>query len=159
AAATLSATTSSFGNAFASAQAGDTITLAAGSYGTFRGAMKSGEGVVKAAPGAAVSMALDFNPASHITLDAVTITHADIADSRTKNITIRNSDVPGQVTLRTGELQNANILLDRDVFRDWNKCSSCGEGRIWLPENTSQPSGITISGSEFRGGMSDGIQN
>lgn len=159
-AATPSATTSSLAAVFSGAQAGDTILLAAGDYGTFSGAMKSGEVTLKAAPGAAVSMALAFNPAANITIDGVTLTKVDIGNSATKNITVRNSDIPGQTTLRTGQLQNANILFDHNVHRDFNACGGCGpEGRIWLPENTSQPSGITIQNSEFRGGMSDGIQN
>jgi len=158
-AATLSATPASLSSVFSSAGSGDTIILGAGSYGTFRGALKSGEVTLKAQTGATVSMALDFDPASNITIDGVTLTSADLSDSATKNITVRNSDIPGQTTLRTGELQNANILFDHNVHRDYDKCSSCGEGRIWLPESTSQPSGITIQDSEFKGGLSDGILN
>jgi Concanavalin A-like lectin/glucanases superfamily/Right handed beta helix region len=160
AAATLNATPSDLPSVFASAQAGDTILLASGSYDTFRGAMKSREVTLRPATGAAVTMALDFDPASNITIDGVTLTDVEIADSRTKNITVRNSDIPGQTTFRTGELQNANILFDHNVHRDWNKCPSCGEGRIWLPERSeTEPSGITISNSEFKGGLSDAIQN
>jgi hypothetical protein len=158
-AATLNATPATLPSVFASAQPGDAIVLAAGGYGTFNGAMKAGEVTLRAQAGASVTMALDFDPAANITIDGVRLTDVEIGDSRTKNITVRNSDIPGQTTFRTGELQNANILFDHNVHRDWNKCSSCGEGRIWLPENTSQPSGITIQNSEFKGGLSDGIQN
>jgi hypothetical protein len=156
----LDADSSSLGSVFSAARAGDTIRLAAGDYGVFRGGEKSGEVTLRPAAGAAVTMALDFDPASNITIDGVTLTDVEIADSRTKNITVRNSDIPGQTTFRTGELQNANILFDHNVHRDWNKCPSCGEGRIWLPERSeTQPSGITISNSEFKGGLSDAIQN
>jgi hypothetical protein len=41
AAATLNATSSDLSSVFSSAQAGGTIRLASGSYGTFRGAMRS----------------------------------------------------------------------------------------------------------------------
>ncbi|HWC25815.1 MAG TPA: hypothetical protein VG474_04455 [Solirubrobacteraceae bacterium] len=41
-AAELSATPSTFAGVFSRAQAGDTIRLASGNYGTFRGALKSG---------------------------------------------------------------------------------------------------------------------
>jgi parallel beta helix pectate lyase-like protein len=159
AAATLSATPSNLSSKFSSTQAGDTVLLASGSYGTFSGAMKSGEVTLESAPGAAVTMALSFRPAANVTIDGVTLTEIEIADSRTKNITVRNSDIPGQTTLRTGELQNANILFDHNVHRDWDACSGCGEGRVWLPENSDRPSGITIQNSEFKGGLSDGIQN
>jgi hypothetical protein len=158
-AADLSATPSSLAGVFAAAQAGDTILLASGDYGTFTGAMKPGDVKLAEQPGANATMALNFNPATNITIDGLTLTAIDLADSRTKNITIRNSDIPGQTTLHTSQLQHANILLDHNVHHDWNKCSSCGEGRLWLPGDTNQPSGITIQNSEFRGGLSDGIQN
>jgi hypothetical protein len=155
----LSANPSNLASVFAGANAGDTIMLAGGSYGPFAGGMKPGVVTLKPAPGAAVTMQLSFKPAANITIDGVTLTQVDIGDSATKGITVRNSDIPGQTTFRTGELQNANILFDRNVHRDFDKCSSCGEGRIFLPDSTSLPSGITIQNSEFKGGLSDGIQN
>ncbi len=158
-AAELNAGPSNLGSVFGGAAGGDTILLASGNYGTFGGAMKGGEVTLKSAPGAAVTMRLDFNPASNITLDGLTLTEIEISGGSTRNITVRNADIPGQTTFRTGELQNANILFENNVHRDWNACSSCGEGRIFLPERTDQPSGITIQNSEFRGGLSDGIQN
>jgi hypothetical protein len=154
----LSATPSTLGSVFASARGGDTIQLAAGDYGTFRGAQKSGVVTLVAQSGAAVTMDLDFDPASNITIDGVKITDATLADSRTKNIIVRNSDIPGQVTFRTDELANANILFERNVHRDWDKCGDCAEGRVSLPAGSSQPTGITIRNSEFKGGLSDGIQ-
>ena len=157
--AALSANPSNLAGVFSSAKGGDTIRLAGGDYGVFRGAQKSGEVTLEAAPGAAVTMQLRFDPAANITIDGVTLTGIEIAGSATRNITVRNSDIRGQTTLRTGELQDANILLDHNVHRDWNACPGCGEGRIWLPESTSRPSGITIRNSEFKGGLSDAIQN
>jgi hypothetical protein len=156
----LGANPSNLGSVFAAARPGDTIRLEAGDYGVFHGGQKAGKVTLQPATGAAVAMQLSFNPASNITIDGVTLTNVEIADSRTKNITVRNSDIRGPTTFRTGELQNANILFDHNVHRDWNTCSSCGEGRIWLPERSeTTPSGITISNSEFKGGLSDGIQN
>jgi len=159
AAADLTATPANLPAVVSSAAAGDTILLAAGDYGTFSGAMKPGEVILRPQPGAAVSMQLKFAPAANITIDAITLTEIEIGDSATKNITVRNSDIPGQATLRTGELQNANILFDHNVHRDFDKCDDCGEGRVWLPEKTGQASGITIQNSEFKGGLSDGILN
>jgi hypothetical protein len=158
-AAQLRAGPSNLAGVFAGAGAGDTIVLSSGDYGVFRGAMKPGEVTLTPAPGEQVTMRLLFRPAANITIDGMRLESIEIADSRSKAITVRNSDVTGQTTLRTGELQDAGILLDRNVHRDWNACANCPEGRIWLPENTDRPSGITISNSEFRGGMSDGIQN
>jgi hypothetical protein len=154
-----SATPATLRSVFALAGAGDRILLASGDYGTFAGAMKSGEVTLTEQPGATATMALRFDPAANITIDGLTLTSVDIANGATKNITVRNSDVPGQTTLHTSQLRNANILFDTNVHRDFDTCSSCGEGRVWLPGQTPDPSGITIQNSEFRGGLSDGIQN
>jgi hypothetical protein len=161
AAATLQATPASLSNVFAAAQPGDTVALASGDYGRFSGAMKSGTVTIKPQPSATARMALNLSPATNITIDGLTLTEIEIGDSHTKNITIRNSDIPGQTKLRTGELVNANILLDHNVHHDFTVCANgCAEGRIWLPDRSeTQPTGITISNSEFRGGASDGIQN
>lgn len=159
-AATLTATPSNFASVLASAQGGDTILLAAGSYGTFTGALKSGVLTITPQSAATVTMALNFNPASNITIDGLTLTSVYMNDSRTKNITVRNSTITGQTTFRTGTLANANILFDSNVHAAWTPCSNCGEGRVFLPERTSQPSGITIQNSRFGlGGYADGIQN
>ena len=123
--------------------------------------MKSGEVTLRPAGGANVTIALHFYPAANVTVDGVqNITDAHLEGSQTKNITIRRSHFSGQAQLRTGSLQNANILLDGNVHGAWDKCDGCGEGRVWLPQRTSQPSGITIQNSRFGpGGDSDGIQN
>jgi Right handed beta helix region len=158
-AADLSATPGTLAGVFAAAQPGDRILLSAGDYGTFAGGIKPGMVTLSPQPGAAVTIRLDFRPAANITLENVTLQDAELANAATRNIVVRNSDIPGQVVLRTSELQNANIVFDNNVHRDWDKCATCGEGRIWLPGKTAAPSGITISNSEFRGGLSDGIQN
>jgi hypothetical protein len=144
---------------FGSAQAGDTILLSAGDYATFSGGVKPGLVTLRPQPGAAVTMRLNFRPAANIAIDGVTLLNVELGTSSTRNIIVRNSDIPGQTIFRTSELQNANVLFDNNVHRDWNKCGNCGEGRVWLPGKTGAPSGITIRNSEFRGGLSDGIQN
>ena len=155
------ATPSTLASVFAESGAGDTILLASGDYGVFRGAMKSGEVTLRAQPGAAASIELRFRPATNITIDGLTIRAIEIGGTATKSIVVRNSDIPGQTTIDTDEIQNAGILFERNVHRDWNKTDDCrcGEGRISIQGNSQQPSGITIQNSEFRGGMSDGIQN
>lgn len=160
-AAEYSATPSTFPTVFANAQAGDIILLASGDYGRFNGAMKSGEVVLRPQPGATPTMELYFSPARNITIDGLKLTDIIIGDSRTKNITVRNSDIPGQTVIRTSEIDNANILFDRNVHRDYSPCSDgCYDGRVTLPGSDNQAfSGVTIQNSEFTGGMADGIQN
>ena len=158
-AADLPATPTTLASAFNAAQPGDRILLASGSYGTFTGGMKSGMVTLTPAPGATASMALKFSPASNITIDGLTITDSEMSGAQTKNIVVRNSSFDhAQAIFRTGSLQNANILLDHNTHVGFVKCSGCGEGRVWFPEKTSQPAGITIENSYFAGGNSDGIQ-
>jgi hypothetical protein len=159
-AATLSATPSSFASVFSSAQAGDTILLASGSYGTFRGAMKTGRVTVTEAAGASASMRLELNPAANITIDGLDITGAYIGDARTKNITVSNSTFEGsRAHLRGSELVNANVLLQGNRHANVNVCTGCLDGRVHITGRTAQPSGITIRDSLFQGGSADGIQN
>jgi hypothetical protein len=155
------ATTANLTSTFSAANAGDVVCLATGSYGTFAPGMKGGMVTIQPESGASVTMAISINPATNITIDGIAdITDAYFDDSRTKNITIRNSYFSGQTQFRTANIANANILFDHNVHGPWNTCSGCAEARVWLPERTSQPSGITIQNSKFGpGGNSDGIQN
>ena len=152
------ATPSNLTTVFSNARANDTILLASGNYGTFRGGIKSGMVTLAPEPRADVTMELDFNPAANITITRVTITGGVITGSSTHDITIRSSNVPGQIWLDTRELQNSDVILANDDFHDWDTCSSCGEARVFLTGG-SQPSGVVIRESRFYGGLSDGIQN
>ena len=144
---------------FAAAQPGDTILLAGGSY-SFSGGVKPGEVTIRPQPGATASMRVDFRPAANITLDGLVITNLTIGGSGSKNITVRNSRFDrSQATLRTGELVNANILFEGNTHVGYVAGDGGGEGRIFLPEKTGQPAGVTIRNSLFEGGNSDGIQN
>jgi hypothetical protein len=147
-----------FSSVFNVARAGDVIRLASGDYGTFRGAMKPGKVTITRQPGAHVTMYVDFNPASNIAISGVTLRGGVITGADTRSITIRNSNVPGQIWLDTRELVNSGVTLANNVFHDWDTCSSCGEARVFLTGG-SQPSGVTIRDSRFYGGLSDGIQN
>jgi hypothetical protein len=159
-AADLHATPGNLATVFAGAQAGDTIQLASGDYGTFGAGIKDGWVTLTPEAGASPTMAVRFSPAAFVKLDGLTLRGVEIADARSHDLTIANSDVTGQVTLRTGELANANILLDGNRHANWDKCNNCGEGRVWLPGRTDQPSGVTIQNSQFGpGGTGDGIQN
>lgn len=159
-AATLGATPSSLASVFSSAQAGDTILLGSGSYGTFRGAMKSGRVTIAEAAGAIASMRLEFNPASNITIDGLDITGAYIAGGTTRNITVRNSVFNGsRVHLDGGSLVNSGVVLEGNRHVNVNVCSACLDARVHITNRTSQPSGITVRDSLFQGGSADGIQN
>jgi hypothetical protein len=152
-------TPSSFDSAVDSADPGDVLVLSSGAYGTFSGENKPGAVTIKAAPGANASMQLRFRSAANLVFDGLTFGDIEMSGS-THGITVRNSTITGQTVFRTGELQNANILFDHNVHPSWDKCDGCGEGRVFLPQKTSQPSGITIQNSRFGpGGDSDGIQN
>ncbi len=152
------ATPSNLTTVFSNARANDTILLASGDYGTFRGGIKPGMVTLAPEPQAHVTMELDFNPAANITITRVTITGGVITGSSTHDITIRSSNVPGQIWLDTRELQDSDVILSNDDFHDWDTCSSCGEARVFLTGG-SQPSGVVIRESRFYGGLSDGIQN
>lgn len=145
---------------FAQADAGETIELAAGQYGTFRGAMKLGTVVLKPAPGATVTIAVEFNPAANVTLEDLHITHLEIGDARSHDIVVRDSRFDrAQAIIRTGELSDAGILFERNVHDGYVKCQGCYEGRLHLVGRTGRTSGVTIRDSVFAGGNSDGIQN
>jgi HYR domain-containing protein/parallel beta helix pectate lyase-like protein len=156
----LTATPANLSAVFGSAAPGDRILLASGDYGTFTGGLKDGTVTLTPAAGATASMAIEFNPASNVDIDGVTITDALIADARTKNITIENSTFDrSQAVVRTGELSNANIMLDHNLHVGYDKCGTCAEGRVELVDHNDDPSGVTIQNSVFAGGNSDGIQN
>lgn len=158
-AATLRATPATLPSVVRRARAGDRVRLAPGDYGTFRGARKlRGRVRLIGPPDRGARIRLEFMGAAKLTLSRLTITGAELR-GRTRDITVRNSTIPGQVVLRTGELRRANILFERNLHRGWDACRGCGEGRVFLPERTGSPSGITIRRSEFSGGMSDGILN
>ena len=160
-AAELSATPSTFAGVFSGAQAGDTIRLASGNYGTFRGALKSGMVTIAPHSGATATMALRLNPAANITLDGLKITDALIAGTATKNLVVRNSDFDGaRVTFRGDHLVNANVLFDNNVHSNVDVCSGCSDARVHIAErNDAGPNGITIRNSRFYGGSADGILN
>jgi hypothetical protein len=161
-AATTNATTSTFASVFASAQSGDTVALASGSYGTFKGANKSGLVTIQSQAGATASMAVNLTAATNIALDGLTVTSLDISGSGTRNITIRNSRFTGQAVVTTTSMNANNILLDHNTHDGISVCSGCQEGRVqvsWPGGPGTVSAGVTVSNSHFgSGGCSDGIQ-
>jgi hypothetical protein len=157
-AADLPATPATLSGVLAAAQGGDVIHLAAGSYGNFGGAAKAGRVTLVPQPGAAVTMGVDFTPASNITLSGMTITGGSLSGAR--DITIANSTFTETLNI-VSSVANANILIDHNTFNNISPCSSCPEGRVTVTapgSNPPGPSGVTISNSTFSGGNSDGVQ-
>src|SRR4051812_19995301 len=86
-AAVRTATPATLDGVFGSAQPGDVIELAAGNYGQFNGGQKGGTVTLRPQPGAAVTMALQFDGASNIRVEGVTVTALGITDG-THDITV-----------------------------------------------------------------------
>jgi Big-like domain-containing protein/parallel beta helix pectate lyase-like protein len=156
-AADLHATPANLTSVFASAQGGDVIHLAAGSYSQFNGGAKSGRVTLVPEPGASVSMSLGSSP-SNITVSGMTIPGGTLRGAH--DITIANSTFTDTLNI-VSMVANANIVVDHDVFNNISPCGSCPEGRVTVTTDGSRPpgpSGVTISNSVFSGGNSDGVQ-
>lgn len=153
------ATPETFERVFKSANAGDTIALAGGSYGTFTGAQKSGPVTVTAEEGARVRMAVAFDGAANITIDGLTLTGMDLT-GETRDVTIRNARFTGMSLINAESMTDAGIVLERDTFAGIDKCDGCYEGRLTITGDSGAPAGIVVRDSTFGpGGLSDGILN
>lgn len=158
----LEATPSSFAAQVSAAVAGQTVCLASGSYGTWKGTAKAI--TVTAASGASPTMTVNFGSGdSGFTLSGMGGMSGDITTGA-HDITI--SDSAFTDTLDINGVANANILLDHDSFNDQNMNSTCTNepARLHLSYGSTTPSGVTVENSEFvdpPGGLSnpkDGIQ-
>jgi hypothetical protein len=158
-AATLSASPSTLSSVFASAQAGDTIALASGNYGTFAGGAKSGMVTLRPQAGATASMSPNFNGATFIRLDGLTINGIDVG-GRSHDISLINSSVTSSSTVDASTMVNANIVFDNDTFYNIDACDTCYEGRLTVRgNNNTAPVGVSIVNSHFgNAGGSDGVQ-
>jgi hypothetical protein len=156
-AADLHATTASFSSVYASAKGGDTVYLAAGNYGSFAGSSKTSLVTIKPESGAAATMSINFNGATNVRVDGLTISGATVQGT-TKNVAIANSRFTGPTVVRTNQMANANVVFDGNTYADLNP-SGDYEGRITLPGDGPSTSGVVIENSLFTGGLSDGIQN
>jgi Bacterial Ig domain/Bacterial Ig-like domain/Right handed beta helix region len=153
-AADIHATPSTFASAVSSAQAGDRILLATGSYGTWSGTNKAI--TVKNEDGATPTMKFAFGSGdSGFTLDGMSGMSGDI-DSGANHITIKNSAFNDTTTIQG--VTNGAILFDHDTFNNINATNGGPPARIWLPGSTPHPSGVTVQNSQLIGGSTDGIQ-
>lgn len=144
-AATLHATPSTFASVYASAQGGDTVLLASGSYGSFSGAAKTGMVTVDEESGASASF-------SGSTFSAV------------RNLTLKNVTYTGSICINPpGPGTKMNLILDG--LNMGNVGQGCGEGRITIRGGGGGTSAIDGNGVQIKntvfgpGGCSDGIQD
>jgi hypothetical protein len=142
---------------FDAAKGGQTICLAAGSYGTFPAGPKPATVTVRSRSGQSASMALAFDKADNVKVDSVTVTGADIG-AASRNVTVSHSRFTGLAAIHVGRVANSNILFDHNTHVDIDTCRSCFSGRVHVDPVGQQPSGVTISNSLFDGGNSDGIR-
>jgi hypothetical protein len=139
-AAELHATPSTFASMFSQAQAGDTVYLASGSYGSFNGGSKSGMVTVAADSGASPTMS------------------GGSFGSSVRNITIRGVTFTGPVEVSPGS-SPMNLVFDGDTWG--NVGHSIHEGRLSIVGGGSASgNGVQVKNSTFGpGGCSDGIQD
>ena len=139
------------------AEAGAKICLAAGDYGKFGGAVKSGMVTVAAEPGARVTMSLVFDGTQNLVLSGMRI-EGGLISGDTRDIVIRDSTFTSPTTI--DGLANANVVFDHDTFNDMNVTGERHTpARLHFSYNSPTPSGVTIRNSLLAGGDADGIQS
>ena len=139
------------------ARKGDTICLAAGNYGTFRGAAKPGMVTIRPKPGARARMALDLDGAMNLRIEKMTIPSATIRGAA-RNITIADSRFTGITVVNADQMADAGILFDGNTHSNIDTCKTCFQGRLTVEGDSGKPSGVTIRDSLFSGGNSDGVR-
>jgi hypothetical protein len=150
------ATPGSLGHVLSAAHAGDRICLAAGDYGTFRGAAKPGTVTLSGDRRRSARMTLELSGARGLVLEHLRIRGGALTGD-TRNILIRHSTFSAPTTI--DGLANANVHFDHDTFNDMNVLNvRATPARIHLAYASGTPSGVTISRSLFAGGDADGIQ-
>lgn len=145
---------------FGAASAGQTICLAAGDYGTFKGASKPGPVTIRSQDGTTATIAVELTGVSNITLDALTIKDLYF-DKAVRDVTVRNSRFTGFAYIDAANMRNAAIVFDTNTHIDINMPSErTPPGRIHIDGDETNPdaASIVIRNSLFRGGTSDGIR-
>jgi hypothetical protein len=142
---------------FAAANPGQTVCLAAGRYGTFRGGTKPGAVAVRARPGDAVSIAVDFNPAVNVRVEGVTVRTAFVGGP-SRDVTLARSRFTGLAAVNVDQMADANVVFDRNTHADIDTCATCRQGRVHVEGDSGSPSGVVIRNSVFSGGNSDGVR-
>ena len=159
-AADLNATPSTLSSVYASAQGGDVIHLAAGSYGNFAGGSKASVVTLVAQPGATATISPNLGSGvSNLRFDGLTID--GVYTNGARNVAFVNSKFTGLVRVDTpANVSAANILFDHDTFDGLSATATSYEGRLTVRGyDNSAPVGVKITNSHFgNGGCSDGVQ-
>lgn len=146
----------------AAAADGQTICLADGNYGTWKGVDKAV--TLRSANGQNASMALQIGMnAARFSLESVTILYNGNASSTINgpahDITIRDSQFTGQVEVN--DTQNANILFENDSFPFKNAVSDPARLQVSCTSTAfcdkHVPAGVTVRDSYLTGGDADGL--
>jgi hypothetical protein len=155
----LHATPGNLASVLASARGGETIRLASGDYGTFKGAAKRSTVTIAPERAAKVTMEVQFTSAAHLRLDGLTIRGAEL-HAGTHDVTIARSRFTRAALVDAVGMVRAGIVFDGDVFSGIDVCAHCFEGRLTVHGSDAQrPVGVTVQNSLFNGGgNSDGIQ-
>jgi len=174
---TYNATTSTFSSVLSSAQSGQTICLAAGSYGTFSGGIaKSSPGVmITAASGVTASMSLflcNNTTTSWLIFDNIRIVGGDVCHPTT-NIMIQNSTLTDELQFwqngnnnrcsNCSKMNNENFNINTSTLNMAdNPVNANDNGRLsfWGSSNGSAdgPAGIVAMNSVFAYNCDDGMQ-
>jgi hypothetical protein len=138
-------------SAFRAARPGETVCVADGSYGTFRGGTKPGLVNVRAQPGASPSLSLEFNGANNVRIEDMTI-KGGVLSGGTRNVTIANSRFTG-ILVVDQETPHPNIVLDHNTHNNIPGAADDYTSRVHL-----DAPGVVVKNSLFSGGSSDGIR-
>lgn len=137
---------------FRSAKAGQTVCLASGSYGTFRGGAKSGTVTVRPQPGASASLAIEFDGANNVRVQGVTIREGYLTGG-TRNVTIAHSRFTGIVIVDQRAPSQPHIVLNHNTHINIPGATDDYTSRVHL-----DAPGVVVKNSLFSGGSSDGIR-
>ena len=161
-AADLNATPATLASVYASAQGGDVIHLAAGSYGSFAGGSKSS--VVTLVAQAGVVATIEPEPRSgsvnNLRFDGLTIDgrlHERRAQRRLRQLEVHG---PGARRHAGQRVQREHRLRPRHASTRISATATSYEGRLTVRGyDNSSPVGVKITNSHFgNGGCSDGVQ-
>ena len=143
--------TASLSSKFRAATPGQTVCLASGHYGTFRGGTKRGTVTVRAQPGASPSLELEFDGAKNIRVADVTIREGFITGG-TRNVTVAHSRFTGNLVIDQ-TTRHPHIVLNRNTHNNIPGAVDDYTSRITLDAPD-----VVVKNSLFSGGTSDGIR-
>ncbi len=161
---TLNATPATFGSVYASAQGGDTIRLATGTY-SMTGKDTPGEGRIVISPqtGATPNMAFNFaGTVNDLTLSRLTIRSGRFTGANAERVTIQDSNITGQIVIdqRDGFV-DSGVRIVRNDFHGWSASPSTYEGQLSICGcgANANMNGVTVRDNKFHAIVGDGVQD